>query len=448
MSATFAAPPPELLAAAELLRARTPDNDWRHEARPDQQPPAGEWFIWLVCAGRGWGKTWTGARWLAEQATSTPGDYAVIGRSEQDTRETCIEGPSGLLGALGLRIGAREYRRGTGQIRLPNGSVIYAYSAESPERTRGPNLSGAWCDELAAWRFLEQMWDENLIPAVRIGAEPRIVCTTTPRPVPLLRELVARDDGSVVVTRGSTFDNEANLSASALAEMRRRYDGTRIGRQELLGELLDDVEGALWHRGLIEPYRVASIDRSELARVVVAVDPAVTSGSRSDETGIIVAGLDRQGQGYVLDDLTCRLPPDGWARRVAHAYDKWGAGRVVAETNQGGQLVETVLRTVDASLPLTLVHASHGKAIRAEPVAAVYEQGKVHHVGAFPELEDQMCTWIPGQSASPDRLDALVWAFSELRPGRSTVSAPQRLQQTSRWAPLSQRASRSGGIVG
>ena len=414
----LSAQPPEFLAAADLLAAREPDSAWRREARPEQLPPDGDWFIWLVCAGPGWGKTWLGARWLTEQATATPGDYAVIGRSEQDTRETCIEGRSGLLGALGLHLGSPEYRRSVGQIRLSNGSVISAYSAESPERTRGPNLSGVWADELAAWRFLAQTWDEVLIPAVRIG-DPKIVITTTPRPVPLLREFVSRDDGSVVITRGTTFDNPS-LSARALAEY-RRFEGTRIGRQELMGELLDDVEGALWNREMIEPHRIRAIDRGQLVRVVVAVDPATTSGAGSDETGIIVAGISATGEGYVLDDLTCRLPPDAWARQVAQAFERWKADRVVCERNQGGELVETVLRTVNASLPITSVHASQGKLTRAEPIAAVYEQGKIHHVGTFPELEDQLCTWIKGQSASPDRLDALVWAFTELRPGASAI---------------------------
>jgi len=405
-TATLSAPPPEFLAAADLFAARTPDSAWRREARPEQLPPEGDWFMWLILAGRAWGKTWTGARWLAEQAMNTPGDYGVIGRSEQDTRDTCIEGRSGLLGALGLRIGSREYRRGTGQIRLANGSVIYSYSAESPESTRGPSLSAVWCDELAAWRFLAQTWTGTLLPAVRIG-DVQVVVTTTPKSVPLLREWLSRDDGSVVITRGTTFDNAENLSPRALAEF-RRFEGTRIGRQELLGELLDDVEGALWDREMIESSRVAKVDRKELLRVVVAVDPAVTAGEHSDETGIVVAGIDGDGQGYVLDDLTCKLPPDGWARKVAHAYAKWGADRIVAERNQGGQLVEGVLRTVDSSLPITLVHAHEGKVLRAEPISALYEQGKVHHVGAFPELEDQLCTWVKGQSASPDRLDALV----------------------------------------
>ena len=239
------------------------------------------------------------------------------------------------------------------------------------------------------------------MPALRIG-RPQVVVTTTPRPIPLLRELVDRDDGSVVVTRGATFDNEANLSRQALAELRRRYEGTRIGRQELMGELIDDVEGALWNRELIEPDRVKDIERGRLVRIVVAIDPAVTAGEDSDDTGIVVAGLDRDGQGYVLADLTCHLPPDAWARRAVQALNRWRADRLVAETNDGGALVETVLRTIDSSLPLTLVHASRGKLTRAEPIAALYEQGKVHHVEpSRARRRTSLCTWVPGVSASP-----------------------------------------------
>jgi phage terminase large subunit-like protein len=434
------APPPEFLAAAEILRAREPDGAWRSEARPEQLPPPGEWFIWAIIAGRAWGKTWTGAHWLAEQAQAAPGDYAVIGRSEQDTKDTALEGPSGLLSALGLKRSSPQYRRGTGQIRLPNGSTIYAYSAESPERQRGPNLSGVWCDELAAWRFASQTWEETLLPAVRIG-NPRIVVTTTPKATtPLLRELLSRDDGSVVVTRGTTFDNEAHLSARALAEY-RRFEGSRIGRQELLGELLDDVEGALWTRELIEPHRVARVEREALVRVVIGCDPATTSHEKSDETGIVVAGVDRRQGCYVLEDATCRLSPDGWARQVAGVYHRWKADRIIAEVTGGHDLVESVLRTVDPALPITKVNARVGKSARAEPIAARYEQGKVHHVGAFPELEDQLCTWVPGQSGSPDRLDALVWALTHLTPGAVSLGAPVAVGAgPSRWEFARERA--------
>jgi phage terminase large subunit-like protein len=260
------------------------------------------------------------------------------------------------------------------------------------------------------------------MPAVRIGSA-RVCITTTPRPVRLLRELLNRDDGSVVVSRGSTWDNEANLSSQALAELRRRYHGTRIGRQELEGHLPDDVEGALWTRDLIEPYRVERVKRDQLVRVVVAVNPAVTSGEDSDDTGCVVCGVDGDGNAYVLADETCHLSPDKWARRVVHAYERWRADRIIAETNNGGQLVEAMLRTVDASLPISLVHASIGKRPRAEPVSAYYEQHRVHHAGVFVELEDQLCTWVPGM-ASPDRLDALVWALTELKPGGANAHAP------------------------
>lgn len=431
--------PAPLRAAADILSAPDADSKWRGEARPEQIAPAGEWFVWLIVAGRGWGKTRTGAEWLAAKALTTAGDYAVIGRSSQDTKETCIEGQSGLLRALGLRRDSREYNRASGQIRLANGSVIYAYSAERPERVRGPNLSGAWCDELAVYRF-PQIWTETLMPALRIG-NPQVVVTTTPKPRnPILRELVERSDGSVVTTRGSTFDNEKNLSSNALAELRRRYDGTRLGRQELYGELIADVEGALWSEALIEPHRVARVDLSEIRRIVVGVDPAVTSGEGSDNTGIIVAGLGLDGQAYVLDDLTCHLPPEQWARRVIFAFEKWGADRVVVEANQGRDLLETVLRAVDPTVPIKSVNAARGKFTRAEPVAAYYEQGHVHHVGAFAELEDEMCQWVPGERSSPDRLDALVWALTELSPGAVSVLAPIFATGTSRWAPLTQRA--------
>lgn len=227
---------------------------WEREARAEQMPPAGEWFVWLIMAGRGWGKTRTGAEWLGRLAQTTAGrHFAVVARSTQDCRETCIEGPSGLLGALGLSIDSPQYNRTTGEIRLANGSVIHAYSAERPDRLRGPNFSGAWCDELCSWRY-PQTWTEGLMPALRIG-DPRVVVTTTPKRTSLLKDLLARDDGSVTVTRGATFDNAANLSPAALAELRLRYEGTQLGRQELYGELFEAIDGALWTLDTIETSR-------------------------------------------------------------------------------------------------------------------------------------------------------------------------------------------------
>ncbi len=395
--------PPELAAAADLLDESPGDAAWRSEARPEQLPPEGDWFVWLIVAGRGWGETRSGAETLASWALATPGDWAVVARSTQDLRETCLEGSSGLLQALGLRFDSPEYNRQTGLIRLPNGSRIYNYSAESPERLRGPNLSGAWCDEFATWRY-ESMWTEGLMPALRIG-NPRIVVTTTPRPIPLLRQLLTRDDGSVVVTRGSTFDNAANLSPQALAELQRRYDGTRIGRPELLGEMIDDVEGALWSRALIDPHRVKRVDPGSLVRIVVAIDPAVTSGEKADDTGIVVAGIDAQGDAYVLDDLTLSASPDTWARQAVHALEKWGADRVVAEANNGGALVETVLRTVDRTLPYTAVHASRGKLTRAEPCAAYTSKVASTTSGNSPSLRIRC---VPGCRGSATRLIVLT----------------------------------------
>lgn len=251
--------------AADLLDPPDIDWPWARQARAEQLPPEGDWFCWLILAGRGFGKTRAGAEWLARQALTQGGhNFAVIARSSHDCRATCIEGPSGLLQALGLPRDCAEYNRTTGEIWLPNGAVIRSYAAESPDRLRGPNLSGAWADEIATWRY-EQAWTEGLIPALRIG-DPHVVATTTPRRTRLVRDLLSRDDGSVHVTRGSTFDNAANLSANALAELRRRYEGTRLGRQELLGELIEDVEGALWTRALIEDRAVWAHDPHDPAR--------------------------------------------------------------------------------------------------------------------------------------------------------------------------------------
>lgn len=245
------APTSPWLLAAEAFAPPDVVWHWEGQARPEQLPPDGNWFVWLLMAGRGFGKTRAGAEWLARQALETSGDWAVIARSNHDCRATCVEGPSGLLQALNLPRDCQEYNRVNGEIRLPNDSVIRMYAAESPDRLRGPNLSGAWADELATWRYPREAWHEGLMPALRIG-NPRIVVTTTPRRTPLIRELLSRKDGSVALTRGSTFDNAENLSKEALEEMRRRYEGTRLGRQELYGELIEDVEGALWTRDMLE----------------------------------------------------------------------------------------------------------------------------------------------------------------------------------------------------
>jgi phage terminase large subunit-like protein len=304
------------------------------------------------------------------------------------------------------------WNRSMGELIMANGSRFKLFSADEPDRLRGYQHHRAWCDELASWRYPDA-WDQLLL-GLRLGDDPRVIVTTTPRPVMLIRSLLTRD--GVYVTRGSTFENEQNLAPAALAQLRERYEGTRMGRQELYADVLEDVPGALWHRSIIDEDRVERAP--ELQRVVVAIDPAVTSGESADETGIVVAGLGVDGHGYVLADRTCRLSPDGWARRATIAYDEFEADRIIAEVNNGGDLVERVIRTIGGSYAYRAVRASRGKITRAEPVAALYEQHRVHHVGGFAALEDQQCMYTPdGYDGSPDRVDALVWAITELMVG-------------------------------
>lgn len=372
-----------------------------------------DWTIWLIQAGRGFGKTAVGANWIVHQALTHPdSEWAIFAPTFRDVRKTCIEGSSGVLRAL-REDELTQYRRNESQIVLSNGASIFGYSAEEPDRARGSNLWGAWCDELASWSYPET-WHEGLVPALRLGEHPRIVVTTTPRPTELIRNLVGRNDGTVHITRGSTFENADNLSTIALAELQRRYGGTRLGRQELEGELLDDVDGALWKRADIDNTRIGKNDVPHLAKIVVAIDPAVTSAEGSDETGIIVAG-EAGAHGYVLADYSMRGTPHACMVAVAKAYREFEADVVVGEVNNGGDYIGTLLRTVAPSIPYRMVRASRGKMIRAQPIASLYEQRKVHHVGAFPELEDQLVNWLPDSGESPDRLDALVWAISELR---------------------------------
>ena len=402
----------EAKAKEAQIQAGLRDSRYRASARPEQLPPDGDWFAWVILSGRGWGKTFTGAGWLIEKALSEANiECAVVAPTYTDVRRTCVEGPSGILKSLPA--GALKFfNRANGQINLTNGSKIHMISADEPDRARGLNLSYAWLDEFAAWRY-DETWTEGLIPALRIGQKPQVVITTTPRPTKLIREFINRTDGSTVITRGSTFDNAANLSPAALRELRARYEGTRIGRQELYGEVLDDIAGALFTQDLIDKTRLNSAP--ELTRVVVAVDPAVTSGEDSDLTGIVVVGKDALGRAYVLADRSCRDTPSGWAQRVINTYQEFGADRVVAEKNQGGDFIEATLRAIDRNVPYTGITARVGKKLRAEPVSALYEQGRVSHVGSFEELETEMTSWVPDLGMkSPDRLDALVHAIVEL----------------------------------
>jgi predicted phage terminase large subunit-like protein len=347
----------------------------------------------------------------------TYGRWILAGRTSGDLRDIMIEGESGILRIA--RNGNRpQYEPSKRRLVWPNGAVAALRSADEPEGFRGLQAEAVWADELAAWEHPEA-WDQLQL-GVRLGPRPRQVVTTTPRPTRIVRELLA-DEGTVA-TRGSTYDNRANLAPAFFRQIVSKYEGTRLGRQELHAEILDDVPGALWTRETIRtlpPPRILRHGEHELdlARVVVAIDPAVTHGEDSDETGIVVAGVDVTGRGHVLADRSCRLSPDGWARRAIAAYRDFGADRIVAEVNNGGDMVESVLRAVDPNIPYTAVHASRGKRVRAEPVAALYEQGRVTHAEQFPELEDQLCTFTPESGDSPDRLDALVWAITHLMLG-------------------------------
>jgi len=398
--------PREALAIALAYR-------WSFWARPEQRAPAGDWVKWLYLAGRGAGKTRAGGEWVREQAERHPGcRIHLVAPTASDARDVMLEGQSGILRTAPPWF-RPVYEPSRRRLSWPNGSLAYLFSAEEPDRLRGPQCHYAWADELAAWARPET-WD-MLMFGLRLGQHPRICVTTTPKPVRVVRQLL--DDPTCAVTRGTTQANARNLAPSFLREILGRYEGTRLYRQEVLGEYLEEVEGALWCRDWIDRDRVASVDMERLRRIVVAIDPAVTSDADSDETGIVVAGLGIDGHGYVLEDLSGRSSPDAWARRAVNALDRHGADRIIGEANNGGDLIEHTLRTVRPNVPYRKVHASRGKAARAEPIAALYEQGKVHHVGGFRELEDQLCSWEPlSGMRSPDRLDALVWALTELMP--------------------------------
>ena len=384
----------------------------------------GDWTTWLLLAGRGWGKTRVGAEdvgWYGQRHAGSR--IAIVAATIADARDTCVEGESGLLAVIPPMC-VETWNRSLGELILTNGTRYKLFSGEEPERLRGPQHHRAWCDELAAWRQPET-WDQVQF-GLRLGTNPQAVVTTTPKPTPLIRALMKRT--GTIVTRGSTFDNAANLSASALTNLRERYEGTRLGRQELEAELLIDVPGALWTVDMLDGARAKVGDDPlrpifnglpvDLKRVVVAVDPSGTKGDgKGDDIGIVVAGLGEDGRGYVLADLTCQLSPAGWGRRAVEAAATFKADRIVAERNFGGAMVEAVIRSADANASFKEVTASRGKTARAEPIAALYEQGKVSHVGSFPALEDQMTSMTASGyigANSPDRADALVWALSEL----------------------------------
>jgi len=404
---------------------------WSAWRRPSQVMPEGAWRIWLILAGRGFGKTRTGAETIRLLVEARRTEHiALVGRTAADVRDTMVEGESGLMGIFPNDDRPR-YEPSKRRITFHTGAVATTFTADEPDRLRGPNHDLAWADELAAWRYPEA-WD-MLMFGLRIGQFPRVIVTTTPKPTPLIKDLVAITDGSVRLTRGSTFENKANLAPSFVEEILTRYEGTRLGQQELYAEILDDVEGALWNREMLEQHRVTELP--ELVRIVVAIDPAAGSKSMNAETGIVVCGLGENGHSYVLQDDSLHGTPNDWGRAAIAAFHSFKADRIVAESNQGGDMVAHTLRTVDPDVPIKMVHASRGKRTRAEPVAALYEQGRVHHLGFHADMEDQLCGWVPDHSISPDRLDAMVWGITELMLGATATPAvaPVSMTAPSQW---------------
>ncbi len=392
--------------------------DWYIWSREAQEPPKGDWRFWLILAGRGFGKTRAGAEWVKAQIKDGRRRIALVGPTAADVRNVMIEGESGLLKVFPPleRPVLQASRR---RLVWPDGAVAFLYSAEEPERLRGPQHDAAWADELAAWTYGQETWDQ-LQFGLRLGPDPRALITTTPKPTALIRQLIA--DPDCKTTRGTSYENRINVSKAFLDRLLRRYENTRLGRQEIHAEVLGDAPGALWPQETLLRCRVAR--HPDLRRVVVAVDPSGSNGDdEGDQQGIVVAGLGVDGLGYVLADRTCRLSPEGWGRRAVEAFDEFGADRLVAEKNYGGDMVRFTLQTVRPTVPVTLVTASRGKVLRAEPVSALYEQGRVRHV--VPDPADNLLADLEKElrlatsngyfgDGSPNRLDALVWALTDL----------------------------------
>jgi len=398
-------------ARQEALQKRL---EWLSIARPNQIPdPEGDWEIYLALAGRGWGKTRTGAEDIAYFACFHDGARcAVVAPTRDDVRKTCFEGESGLMGVIpSSMIKGGDYNKSFLELELENKSVIQGFSADKPDRLRGPQFHRAWCDELAAWRYREA-WDmlEFCVRLPEFG-DPKILITTTPKPTKLVKDVVSMEGTQVV--SGTTYDNTQNLAPAFLKRIKERYENTQLGQQELMGSLLTDVEGALWKRNLIQ--YVGPDELPDMQRVGIGIDPSVTANPDSDETGLIVAGRGIDGRYYVLDDLSDVLSVNAWPKRAVNALYKYEADFIVAEVNNGGDLVERSIKFEDYNVKVKSVRASRGKVVRAEPIAQLYEQGKVFHVGQLPTLEDQMCTFSPDTlDDSPDRVDALVWILTEI----------------------------------
>lgn len=416
------------------LAALTPEtkaelnHHWPFWARPNQLPPDGQWLTWVILAGRGFGKTRCGSEWVRSMvcgptplAAGRAHRVALVAETAADGRDVMVEGDSGLLG-VHPKAFRPTYQPSMRRLTWPNGATATVFNATEPDQLRGPQFDLGWCDELAKWRYAQETWD-MLQFGLRLGSDPRQLITTTPRPIAVLRKIMA--DPRTVTTRGATNDNASNLAKTFLDNIQAKYAGTRLGRQELEAEMLDDVPGSLWTRDGLDKTRKKSGEKlPEMQRIVVAIDPAGKSqetaiSEGTAETGIVVAGIGVDGRGYVLDDQTCSLGPNGWARRALAAYDLHDADAIVVETNQGGDMVKQTIRSVRSEVSVIEVHASRGKVTRAEPIAALYEQGRISHVGTHAALEDQMVLFTPlgiAGETTGDRVDALVWALTQLFP--------------------------------
>ena len=410
----------QLLSALSDEQAEFFLHDWPLWARDEQLPPQGNWTTWLFMGGRGAGKTRAGSEWvrglalgLKEFSPEPLQRIAITGETYDDARDVMVEGVSGIL-SVHPRSERPQFEKSRGQLTWPNGAVAQIFSAEDPDGLRGPQFHAAWGDEICKWRYVQATFD-NLQFGLRLGAHPRMLMTTTPRPLPLLKKLLA--DDKVAIAHASTQDNADNLSPVFLRQIAAAYEGTKLGRQELDGELIEDRDDALFTRSLIDASRVQKIP--ELSRIVVALDPAVTSTKRADACGLIAAGKGADGHAYILEDATLHaVRPDVWAARAIALYKRFEADSLIVEVNQGGEVIESVINAIDPGVPVTSVRATRGKFLRAEPVAALYSKGLVHHVGNFGPLEDEMCDFggdgLSG-GRSPDRLDALVWAVTALK---------------------------------
>jgi phage terminase large subunit-like protein len=419
--------------------------DWDGFARPNQLPPEGQWLTWLVLAGRGFGKTRCGAEWVRAEVTAKRAKrFALIAETQKDLEEVMCFGESGIASVFPPHQKPKITKKPI-RVEFHTGAVAYGYNATEPDQLRGPQFDRAWCDELAKWRYARETWDQ-LQFGLRLGDSPRQIITTTPRPIPILKEILAA--ATTVVSRGVTLDNRVNLAPSFIKSITDKYAGTRLGRQELSAEILDDVPDALWTRSALDRDRRKPKEIPPLKRIVIAIDPAAKKNETPEEgaaTGIIVAGVGEDNRGYILDDATCRESPNGWARMAVACYDRYSGDCIVGEINNGGDMVAATVRAVRPTVPFREVHASKGKWTRAEPIAALYEQGRISHVGTFASLEDEMVNFGPNGmvgDASPDRVDALVWALTELFP--AIIKVPKKTNPAPRLPNLGSKLHERG----